>query len=389
MTTTQAEQLADSARRVADLARTVTDEIEEGRRLPEQLVSEMSEARLFGLFFPAAAGGPEADPVSAMRAMLEVSQADGSAGWLAMVQTSLSLNFGWVQPDVARAMAPDGQMRLCGSGRPLGRAKPVEGGYLVSGRWDFMSGVHHATWVMGTCVVMDGDCPRLDEAGQPVTRGMLFPVTAGRVIDTWHVIGMRGTGSCDYEVEDEFVPASHSVHRDDPPAVDGPLYQVKFFSAWSHVVNAGNSLGIARAAIDELRRVASDRASTGSPTVLLRDRTRVQAKVGEAEAIWRSAYAYVTAAAEAAWEAAQHADRDAPTVVADLRLAIAHAGFESVRVVNLMFHAAGTNAIYTKHRLERHLRDIHVSVEHGASNPEHYETAGRVFLGLPPGRRGW
>ena len=153
-------------------------------------------------------------------------------------------------------------------------------------------------------------------------------------------------------------------------------------------MHGGCTIGIAQGALDEFRGLASARAST-LQTALLRDRPFVQNKIGEAEAIVRSARAFLHDAIAQAWEAATEQPEDPSIEIANLRLAITHAGHEAARAVDLVFQAAGTNAAHTDNRLERYFRDSHVAVQHGASAPRNYETAGRVFLGLPAGVGGW
>ena len=306
-----------------------------------------------------------------------------------MLGSVLSRRFAWMAPEAVHEMqAETGSLRAAGSNRALGRAQPEGDGYLVSGRWDFQSGIEHASWMFGTSVLMDGDEVRRNDQGEALTRAMAVPVEAGTVIDTWHVVGLRGTGSFDFALDGVHVPAGRSVWRLDPPTIESALYRQRFFGVWSHTVHAGCTFGIARGALDELRALASARGSTTS-SALLRDRPFVQNKIGDAEAIVRSARAYLFEAIDAAWEAASEQRTDPSLEIAALRLAITHAGHESVRAVDLVFQAAGTNAAHTSNRLERYFRDVHVAVQHGATAPRNYETAGRVFLGLPAGLGGW
>ena len=381
--------IVERARELAPLIHAASDEIEETRRVPEELDAKLEAAGLYQLYLPEAYGGPQADPRSAASAIEEISMADGSTGWVCMIGSVLSRRFAWMDPDAVHAMhAMTGSLRAAGSNRALGRAQRDGDGYRVNGRWDFQSGVEHSSWMFGNCVLMDGDEPLRDDNGVPRTRAAAVPVRDGEIIDTWHVVGLRGTGSFDFEVDNLYVPAEHTVSRLEPPVIESPLYRARFYGIWSHTVHAGCALGIARGAIDELRDLASGRGSTGSRT-LLRDRERVQRLVGEAEAIVRSARAYLMEAVSDAWEASEQRVADPTREIANVRLAIAHAGHESTRAVDLIFSAAGTNAVHTANHLQRYFRDVHVAVQHAAAAPVNYEGAGRVFLGLPSGLPGW
>jgi indole-3-acetate monooxygenase len=301
----------------------------------------------------------------------------------------VSLLSGWLRPDVGRAMfgqPPD--VRIAGSLRPEGQAYPVDGGYRIQGRWDFASGINHANWLLCMCTIMDGETPRQTPAGVPETRSMLIPADAATLVDTWSVVGMCGTGSHDFIVDDVFVPAPHSFSLTEPPQAPGPLYHPRllFVVLWTGTV--ANALGMARGAMDAFIALATQARSTMSPT-LLRDRAMVQTQVAEAEAILSAARAYVLASVGAAWEAVCAGVPDPSCEIAQARLAITHGMHEAVRVVDRLFHAAGTNAIYRKYGLERYFRDIHTAVQHAAGLPVHIESAGKVFLGLRPPDIGW
>jgi alkylation response protein AidB-like acyl-CoA dehydrogenase len=272
--------------------------------------------------------------------------------------------------------------------RPEGKAYPVDGGYHVQGRWDFASGVQHANWLMCTCMVMAGDTPRRLASGAPETRALLVPAAAATVIDTWSVVGMCGTGSHDFVVDDVCVPALHTFSLAEPPPATTPLYspRVLLVAAWTLTV--ANALGMARGAMDTFIELASQARSTSSPT-LLRDRPLVQTQVAEAEAIISAARSYVFEAVGSAWEAVCTGTEDPRLEIARARLAITHGMHEAVRAVDRLFHAAGTNAVYRKHHLERYFRDIHAAVQHATGLASHVETAGKVLLGLRPHDIGW
>ncbi len=365
------------------------DELETLRHLPPSLAKAMTHAGIFQLHLPRTMGGPEHPPLTAFRVVEELSKVDGSVGWCAMIAGSGSLLAGWLRPEVGRALfghPPD--LRMAGSIRPEGRAYPAAGGYRVQGQWNFASGVHHANWLFCTCLVMDGDQPRLTSAGIPETRSLWVPAEAATIVDTWSVVGMCGTGSHDFVVDDVFVPASQTLSVAEPPYATGPLYHPRLLLASIWTSTVGNALGIARGAIDAFIELATHTGSTMSPT-LLRDRPFVQTKVAEADAIVNAARAYVMEAVGRAWEAVCAGLPDPSQEIAQARLAITHGMHEAVRAVDIVFHAAGTNAVYRKHRLERYFRDVHVAVQHAAGLPSHVENAGKVLLGLRPTEAGW
>ncbi len=377
------------ARRLAPAARAAADEAERLRQTPSALAAEITKAGIYQMYLPASMGGPETPPLVAFRVVEALSKADGSVGWCAMIATALSMNVARLPVEVGRALAGSpADYRGAGSARPEGRVWACPGGYRAKGQWNFASGIQNARWLYATCVMMDGDTPMRSAKGGPVLRAVWVPREQVTIVDTWSVMGMRGTGSQDFIVDDVVVPEAFSVLSDDKPREMGPLYHPRAWFVHLWTPSAANALGIARGAIDNLRMIAATEASTLSPS-LLRDRPMVQARLGEAEAIVNAARAYVFDAVGTLWEDLCRGLEPSDEQIGQARLALVHAMHESVRAVDKVFHAAGTNAIYTRLPLERAFRDIHVAVQHGAALPVYFEAAGKVLMGLRPGEPGW
>ena len=381
------------AMRLAKATRASRAEAEMLRQTPPDLAAAITAAGLYQMYLPRSIGGPELDPLTVFRAVEEISKADGSVGWNVMIANAMALNIARLPAEVGRELAGSpADYRAAGSARPggpsAGRVWAVEGGYRLTGQWNFASGIYNARWLYCTAIEMDGETPRLNAAGKPVLRALWVPREAVSIVDTWQVMGMRGTGSQDFTVTDVFVPARRSVLSDGQAVETTPLFnhRARFVFLWTP--SAANALGIARGAIDALTEIATTSASTLN-TALLRDRPAVQARIGEADAMVSAARAYVLDAVGRVWDAV-NAGRD-PTdhEVAQGRLAITHAMHEALRAVDKIFHAAGTNAIYTSQPLEAAFRDIHVAIQHGAALPSYFESAGKVLLGLRPDDPGW
>ena len=378
-----------AARRLAPQIVAAREESEQMRQTPPTLARALADAGLYQMFLPRSVGGMEVEPLVAFEAIEELSKADGSVGWCAMIASDVAMITGWLPTETLRKMVGSpADFRAAGSLRPQGKAWPVDGGYRIKGQWNFASGIMNANWLYCPTVIMDGEKPQLTPAGTPKVRAMWLPIQEARIIDTWQTIGLRGTGSHDFIVDDAFVPEDRSCFIAEPPVEKGALYNQRLFLVALWVTTAGNALGIARGAIDTFVDIALRDASTQS-TALLRDRPHVQSRVGTAEAILNAARAYVVHAVDSAWQAVRDGEPDPSRKIADARLAITHALHEAVRAVDIIFHAAGTNAIYTRNPLERHFRDVHVAVQHNSAFPVHYETAGKVLMGLKPTDPGW
>ncbi len=378
-----------AAEALAPQIRAARDTIEAERCLPDDLVRAMARAGLFQLLFPISKGGPECDLITAFRVIETLSRAEGAVGWCATISSTISFLVSRIDTDVAIKMfgqPPD--LRMAGSVRPEGETRAVEGGYRVRGRWNFASGVNHANWLYCSCKVVDADGPQLTPEGLPIVRVLLVPKEAVTVIDTWSVVGMRGTGSHDFVVDDVFVPEEHTFSPLDDAPESGTLYHPRILMVGTSAATSGTALGLARGAIDAFCDMAADTSSTMSTTPL-RDRALVQTRVAEAEAIVSAARAYIMSAVGAAWEAIEEGVDNPSREIIQARLAMTHGMHEAVRATNLIFHAAGTNAVYQKHPLERYFRDVHVAVQHAVGRPEIIEDAGKALLGVRPDSIGW
>ncbi len=353
------------------------DEIERAGRLPDTLAAALGQTGVFQMYVPRSVGGLEVHPLTAFAVAEELARHDGSTGWCAQVSSAVTVFLAWLNPDELAAMVATGPLHVAGSARPLGTADAVPGGYIVRGHWNYASGVRHANWFLGTCFVTRPD-------GRKVARSMLIPTAEGTIVSNWNVMGMRGTGSDDFVLEEVFVPEARVAQRRWIEKRNEPLYDPRLMMVAAWAPTAGVGIGLARGAIDALAAIGA-RSSAGSP-VALRDREGVQEAMGRAEVIASSARAYVVQAIGAAWEAVGDVpNAELEGLVARAQLAITHSLNAAVQVADMAFHAAGTNAISTANRLERFLRDAHTAVQHSAGQPVHIRAGGRVLFGLDPG----
>lgn len=359
------------------------DEIERLGFLPEALVQQLRAAGVFGLYAPRSVGGLEVDPLVAFLVTEELARHDGSVGWCTQVAAAVTVFLAWIDPDAVADMASltEGRLHLAGSARALGRARRVEGGYVASGHWNYASGVRHATWFLGTCLVERPD-------GRVSPRSMFVPVSDGTIVANWNVMGMRGTGSDDFVLDEVFVPEGRAADRRWIERSHAPLYdpRLNMVAAWAPT--AGVGIGLAQGALDALVALG-DHATAGSE-VPLRHREAVQDAAGRAATMVGAARAFVVSAVDGAWQAVLDrpdgsVDTEVTRAMAQAQLAITNSLNEAVRVADVAFHAAGTAAISTANRLERVLRDAHTAVQHAAGQPIHVRAGGRVAMGLEPG----
>jgi indole-3-acetate monooxygenase len=328
-------------------------------------------------------GGPELTFPEFLAVIEELSRADGSVGWCAMVASVWSRLTGYIAESAGRQIF-DRNNRLAGSVNPTGKAVAVPGGFRVTGRWSYGSFIQHSQWTVGNSVVHDGETRRLDDSGAPDIRFMIFPTADVEIIDNWHVAGLRGTGSSDFHVSDLFVPEERSLSAFAPtlvqPATLYAIPQITTFAASLPCV----SLGIARAAIDAFTDLAEGKTPMGSAS-RLREKPIAQSDLGRAEAHLRSGRAFLLDAMQEIWDEAAVGRTPTLRQRAIARLAAVKAAEASAQAVDLLYNAAGGTALFESNPLERCFRDVHATTQHIGTQAANFELAGRVLLGLDPG----
>ena len=329
-------------------------------------------------------GGGELAPGFFMQAMEQIAQEDASTAWC-LGQCSVSaMVSAYLEKDAAREIfdAPPG---ILAWGAVSGEAQCVDGGCRVSWRWHFASGCRQASWLGAHVQLIGQDGKRLmRQDGRPLQRTLLFPATSARIEDVWDVIGLKGTGTDDYSVEDLFVPERFIAGRDQAEArrEDGPLYRLTT-SIMYGLGFASIALGLARAMLDS----AVALAQTKSPRQIkhtMRDNHAVHALLGRNEAKLRAARAYLFSAVDEVWRDLQRpAELTLDNRVA-LRLAASWALHQATEVVDAAYHMAGATAVFRANKFERRFRDMHAVAQQIQARDIYYETVGQVMLGLEP-----
>jgi alkylation response protein AidB-like acyl-CoA dehydrogenase len=380
------------AQKLAPMIEAAAERTETERRIPADVLAAMHEARLFHMLLPLSLGGGAADLVTFNQVIETLAAADASPAWCLAQAAGSSHAAGFLAPEIAREVfgAPDA---LVAWGPPAGVAKAlaVDGGYRVTGKWRFASGSANATWMGGHSTVFDADDrPRLDAAGRSVNRTVLFRREHADIKDTWHVLGMRGTASNDYEVTDLFVHEPYSTWRDSVPdrREDGPLYNIPMLTLYG-VGFSGVALGIARACLDAFMTIAQSKRSAGGvgSTGLLRENAVVQSRLAQATGQLRSARSFLLQMLAEIWETSSTVGRFSLAQRAHLRVAITGAMDQARQVTDFACHAAGTNAIFQGGPFERRFRDLHTILAQGQAHLSNFEAAGQALFGTEPSQR--
>lgn len=370
--------LLEAIRGLGPRVRELAPSAEADRRLDPELAAQLGRFGLWRACVPRSVGGLEVPLPTQLEIFEELARADGSAGWTAMIGSTASLVYAFLDPDTAREIL-DPEACTGGVFAPGGRAVATDGGYRVEGRWPFGSGVGHCARMGLGVLMMEDGAPRMLESGAPDLRGALVDADAYEVLDTWHVSGLRGTGSHDVSVSDAYVPQER-LYSFREPRHDGALYRFPFFGLLAAAV-ASVCLGIARSATDELVALAAAKVATGQRRRLA-ERSFVQMQVAEAEAELGAARTFLYATVGDAWERAEGGVESSLVERAVLRLAATNAARSSAAVVDRMYEAGGGTSIYATSRLQRDFRDVHAATQHMTIAPPTLELAGRILLGL-------
>jgi alkylation response protein AidB-like acyl-CoA dehydrogenase len=389
------EALLDGIHAHRDQFEAAGDRAEELRTLPHDAVATLRALGLFWLKTPAELGGTPLSPLEFSEVIEELSYIDTSTAWAAMIGAGCcGLASGWLPDTGARRIFPGASGGalpvVAGQLAPRGTGTPVGGGYLISGRWGFSSGIVHADWLIGA-VKADDAADRSGGGGGKAGTGFgrmvvfLLPKAEAEVIDNWHVAGLQGTGSLDYSLDGVFVPADQTYDLGIPAVRGGALFRLGMPAFVSNEVPP-LAIGLARRAIDDMIELATHTARfPGGPTVS--ERAVFHKELGRAETRVKAARAVHREAMAAAWRSAESGT--APSE--EEQLAVTTASVFAVEtcadVVSDLFRYSGARGLALSHPLQRHLRNSLAARQHIALSEENYEAAGRYLLESAKARR--
>ncbi len=371
--------LVERARALQPLITSEADEIERTRRLTPKVTAALIENELYRALLPRSVGGHEVPLETFMRMQEEIAKADASTAWCLGQCSVCAMTAAYLEPDAANEIfnTPPG---ILAWGAIAHEVKVVPGGYLANARWEFASGSRQASWLGSHVKVVEPDGTlRKRKDGAPEIRTILFPMSSATMYDVWDVIGLKGTGTNSYSVENLFVPEKFAALRDDISAVreKGPLYKLTTNAVFS-MGFAATSIGVARATLDAATDLARAKIPQGMGA--MRDNNAVQGVIGRTEASLRAARAYLYATAAEVWR-----DLEAGTSVTEahriaIRIAATWTIHQSAAVVDTAYHMSGATAVFAKNPFERRFRDMHAIAQQIQARDTHYEDAGKAIL---------
>ena len=361
-----------------------SDEIESMRRLPPALLDRLHEAGLFRLLLPRSSNGIETDPVTFFHVIETIAKADASTAWCLSQAGGCAMSAAYLDLPVARAIfGNDPRAVLAWGPGPRVSAVECDGGYRVTGVWAFASGGRHATWLGAHCPISQADgSPRLDADGVQQERTMLVRTEDVEWTDIWNTVGLRGTASDQFALNDFFVRADHSITRefDRECRESGPLYRMGNGTCYQ-VGFAGVACGIARSALDCFIDIARNKVPRGKVSPL-RDNAVVQSNLAQAEVNLRAARGFVLQSMAEVWKTLEAGAMITVEQRVTIRMAATNAIHKAREAVDFAYNAAGATAIFDNHPLERRFRDIHTVTQQLQGRLSHFETVGAWMLGV-------
>jgi 3-hydroxy-9,10-secoandrosta-1,3,5(10)-triene-9,17-dione monooxygenase len=379
------EKVVDAVRDLLPAFEERAQGAEDARRIPAESIASLQEAGFFRLLQPKRFGGFEADPITFYTAVRLVASACGSTGWVSSVlgvhPWQLSLFPEQAQTDV---WGEDPHTRISSSYAPTGRAKLVDGGVQLSGRWSFSSGCDHATWVLLGGIVTDDDGNQVD------FRTFLVPLGDYRIEDVWDTVGLRGTGSNDIVVEDVFVPDHHSLSFADTSRCicpgqevnDAPLYRLPFGSVFSYSITTP-IIGMAEGAYNAHVGYMKERVRVSYGKVKAAEDPFSQVRIADAASEIDAAWLQLTNNIGQLMRYASAGEKIPMNLRLQIRRDQVRGTTRSIHAVDRLFENSGGRALATGTPIQRYWRDAHAGRVHAINDPERaLSMYGSAELGL-------
>jgi len=351
-------------------------EMETARRLPADLADTMAKAGVFRAITPESLGGMEAPPEIFMEMLETLAKANASASWCTMIACTSTLPAASLSPDVAREIYSAPDVIVAGIFAPMGRAIIDGDDYILTGRWPWGSGSANSHWIGLGAMIED------PEKNKAEPRMLMVPTQDTKLLDTWHVAGLRGTGSGDITVKNLRVPKTYSVASTFNELVEtGPLYTFPPFGLLGIGV-ASVALGNAEGALEEFHALASAKKNQGSSRTLS-ERQNIQSRYAENLAALKAARAYLCKELDLTWRQAQSEGAQSVERRAALRLACTHMTRTAADVCRAVYDMGGGAVVFEDNPIQRRFRDAHAITQHIVTAPASYELFGRVLFGQP------
>ncbi|MFD5090363.1 acyl-CoA dehydrogenase family protein [Amycolatopsis thailandensis] len=364
--------------KIAPIVEKYRNDNEDRRVTSAETLDAVREAGLHRMWVSRKFGGGQVDIATGSAVIQALARLDASVAWQVGVQGAIGRLSDYLPEATSRKLFAESDKLVVGGVNPSGTAEAVEGGFRLSGKWSFASGSAHADWLVCAARVTDDGKPRLGEAG-PVIRMLFLPRTSVTFVDDWHTLGLRGTGSVSYLVDDVFVGEDHTVDgaamHAAPLPRDSRAYAISYYD-FGPFTSSSTALGIAQDALRTFKEIALRKTPTGASGTLAGSHV-VQDKLARMEMAVHSSRLVL---AHAARQATEHGADGGDELTSLIRLTVATVAENACQVVDTAHQYAGTSSLYTTSRLERSLRDVRSAVKHITLSHSHFEMVGQYLL---------
>ena len=340
-----------AARDLSPLIASLRENTEASRNLAGPIVDRLRDARLCRLAVAEELGGLETPIDAALDVYETLAYADASVGWIAWNNSLPCFLARFLSPSARAEIFADPQWLYACSTRPTGRAAVAADGYCVTGRWGIVSGCELAEWILLLCIVEANGEPRMLAPGVPEMRFAFLRRGDCKILDTWHVGGLRGTGSHDVVVENVHVPRTFTLFVAEPSTLDGPLGRLPIICSMAAAYGA-QALGVAQSAVDTLVELTSTKAPPEGPA--LRERPDVHADIARQSAALEAARTYLHACASQLWRTAVSGGPPALDVITSMWGAGLHAAGVAETAVDTAYAAGGISSLSPRARSSAH-----------------------------------
>jgi alkylation response protein AidB-like acyl-CoA dehydrogenase len=349
-------------------------------RIPTDLIESLKSIGVFRMFVPRSHGGSELNFIDGMQVIQTLSRIDGSVGWTAMISIGNGIFATFQHPDIYDRIYENGpDVIFAGSIRPKGKADATANGWRLDGRWAFASACQHADWMTGAFVLCKDGVPLIGANGQTLVRSCFLPAQDWQIHESWHVAGLKATGSHDIEIRNGLATEEHLFDLFDPE-----FYKLRPFYHNSIplilLMIPAVFIGIAEGSVDEVVRLANSGRQQSHAATPMRDSEWFQGELGRIEANLNAARAYLQVQAAEHWRHALKGTLKMEPFLTETTQTSTWLGTNCVQIANECFALAGSTAVYEASPLQRRLRDLLVASQHGFSQKRQYATAGKLLL---------
>jgi alkylation response protein AidB-like acyl-CoA dehydrogenase len=344
------------------------DEIETTRRVPLDIIDQLKAAGCFRLAVPADYGGEDATLAEMLAVYEEASRIDASVGWVAMIGGVTTAVFSALPPATFASLCADGPDVIGGAVlAPKGIAVLEDGGYRASGQWPFGSGSEHSDWLGVNCIILEDGAPRMTPTGMPEMRILVLPRDEVEIVDTWYVVGLKGSGSQDLRLDGALVPTERTMMMFGEPQVDSTLFRIPILGLFT-LTTVACAVGIAQGALDEVSELVASKRPAFKPDERVAENQLARFDLGRADMMLRAARALMYEQAASAWEVV---DRGGELTMTE-RARMHSTGWQGItmakEVVEIAYSLGGGTSLYDTCTLQRRMRDIHAVSQHIAAS---------------------